>query len=277
MEESLIPREGACMENTVKLSLKNITKEFKTRRQNILAVEGISFSIKEKEFVSLVGPSGCGKSTIIRMIDGIISPSSGSIVVDNSEYTVRPSKEILKKFGFIFQNHNLLPWMTVQQNLELPLKILGCQTEADYERVDELLAMVSLTKYKDAYISDLSAGMQQRLGVIRAMVYNPEILLMDEPYGALDETTRVQMDLETLRIWKETGKTIIFITHNVSESVLLSDRIMVMSTNPGRIVETLDVDLPRPRTMDMMLDDRFIEIRNRVVQLIGQLDLSKIK
>ena len=265
------------MPDTYKIKLSHITKEFKTRRQKILAVSDVNFEVNNGEFVSLVGPSGCGKSTIIRMIDGIISPSGGTITVGGESYTERPPENVLKKLGFIFQSSNLLPWMTVEENLTLPLRIFKMHTEEDKKRIGELLAMVGLTKYKDSYPVDLSGGMQQRLGVIRAMVHNPEILLMDEPFGALDENLREQLDLETLRIWKETGKTIIFITHNVAEAVLMSDRIIVMGTNPGRVVSEVPVDLQRRRTTDMIVSERFVHLEEKVVNLIGELDLSNIK
>lgn len=265
------------MSDAYKIKLSHITKEFKVRKQKILAVNDVNFEVRDKEFVSLVGPSGCGKSTIIRMIDGIIPPSSGTVTIGKESYTEKPPENVLRNLGFIFQSSNLLPWMTVRENLSLPLKIFKMTAKEDQRRVDELLSMVGLTKYADAYPVELSGGMQQRLGVIRAMVHDPEILLMDEPFGALDENLREQLDIETLRIWKETGKTIIFITHNVAEAVLMSDRVIVMGTNPGRIVAEVQIDLPRPRITDMIVSEQFVHLEEKVVNLIGELDLSNIK
>lgn len=263
--------------NEYKIELSHVTKEFKTKRQRIVAVQDASFGVYEKELVCLVGPSGCGKSTIIRMIDGLISPSSGSISIDNCTYTQKPPKEILKNIGFVFQNHNLLPWKTVWENLCLPLKIMGLKGEKWEKHAQGLLEMVHLEKFRNLHPCELSNSMQQRLGVIRAMVYDPDIVLFDEPFGALDETMRELLDIEILNIWEKTGKTIIFITHNVSEAVLISQRIFVMATNPGRIVKDIAVDLPAQRTLEMTGDPKFIEYEDEVKALIGHLSLDVIK
>lgn len=264
----------------VKIEFENVTKRFETRSQTIVAVQDYSMQVADGEFVSILGPSGCGKSTLIRMLDGIIEPSEGRIFVDGQQVNIKGKKmpkEMLRKMGFIFQQPNLLPWYTVRQNVMLPLNVFGLKGKEWDDRATYLLNMVGLEKYADAYPSDISGGMLQRAGVIRAMVHDPEILLMDEPFGALDELTREQLNMELLTIWTETKKTIIFITHNIEEAVLLSGRIFVMGTQPGRLVDVVDIDLPRPRRLSMITQDDFIEYKVRLTDTIGELDLSKIK
>lgn len=262
-----------------KIKFNNVTKIFKTNRQTITAVKDVSFNIDEGDFVSLIGPSGCGKSTVIRLLDDIIKPTQGDIYIDGEAIPKRKkiSPEQIKKMGFIFQQPNLLPWMTVRQNVSLPLKVFGLKGKKWDDNVDRLIEMVGMTEYENAYPTEISGGMVQRVGVIRAMVHDPEILLMDEPFGALDEMTREQLNIELLDIWRKTKKTIIFITHNVEEAILLSSKSYVMGTNPGRIVAEVDIDLPRPRTLDMIITKKFIEYEEELTNLIGEIDLSKIK
>lgn len=262
-----------------KIVLKDLTKIFQTRRQTITAVKDVSMSFEQGDFVSILGPSGCGKSTIIRMINDLIKPTSGKIIIDGQDITEykRVPKEVIRKMGFIFQQPNLYPWLTVRENVALPLKIFGFQGEEWNNYVDELIELMELTPYRDHYPGEISGGSLQRTGVIRAMVHKPEILLMDEPFGALDETTMRYMNIELLEIWKKTKKTIIFITHSVEEAVLLSNRVYVMGTNPGRVVDEVIIDLPRPRTLEMLSDDKFLNYCNYLTEQIGQIDLSKIK
>jgi NitT/TauT family transport system ATP-binding protein len=187
------------------------------------------------------------------------------------------SKDVVKKMGFIFQQPNLFPWLTVRDNVALPLKVFGLQGAEWEKNVDRLIEMVGLKEYEHAYPAEISGGMAQKAGVIRAMVHEPEILLMDEPFGALDEITREQLDLELLSIWEKTGKTIIFITHEVEEAVLLASRVYVMATNPGRIVAEVDIDLPRPRTLEMIEQEKFIQYELELTNMIGKVDLTNIK
>jgi NitT/TauT family transport system ATP-binding protein len=247
--------------------------------QTIVAVTDYSMDIMEGEFVSILGASGCGKSTLIRMLDGIITPSSGEIFVDGEQVNGRKGipPVLRRRMGFIFQQPNLLPWFTVRENVALPLRILGLKGKEWEDRVDMLLDLVGLEKYAGASPAEISGGMLQRVGVIRAMVHDPEILLMDEPFGALDEMYRETLDMELLSIWEKTKKTIIFITHNIEEAVLLSSRIFVMGTQPGRLVDTVDIKLSRPRSLDMITEADFNEYSHQVTNLIGKLDLSKIK
>lgn len=263
-----------------KIKFDHVTKIFETRSQSITAVKDFSIEIQEGEFISILGPSGCGKSTLIRMLDGIIPTTEGDIFIDGQKVNNAGKKmpqEILRKMGFIFQQPNMLPWFTVRQNIALPLQIFDLKGVRWEQRVDDLLAMVGLKEYADAYPAEISGGMLQRAGVIRAMVHDPEILLMDEPFGALDELTREQMNMELLDIWRKTGKTIIFITHNIEEAVLLSSRVYVMGTQPGRLVETVTLDLPRPRKLSMITQPDFIAYRQTLESYIGEIDLSKIK
>jgi len=260
-----------------RIQVEDLAKVFETKRGSIVAVQDLNFGIREKEFVSLVGPSGCGKSTIIRMLNGIVKPTKGKIIYSGVIYENGIKKDMLKKLGFVFQSPNLLPWLTVRKNLELPLEIFKLKGRKWNDNIEKLLNVVGLSEYAETYPNELSGGMQQRIGVIRAMVHKPEVLFMDEPFGELDEITREQLDMETLFIWKETEKTIIFITHNVEEAILLSSRVIVMGTDPGRIIQEVEIDLPRPRTLDMLTSQRFIEYEERVTNLIGKIDLDKIK
>lgn len=270
---------GSMILQKPRITFENVSKIFETRSQEIVAVQNYSMEVQTGEFVSIIGPSGCGKSTLIRMLDGIIKPTDGCIYIDGNQVNEegKMPKTTLRKMGFIFQQPNLLPWYTVRENVALPLRIFGLAGKQWETRVDELLDMVGLSDCANAHPSDISGGMLQRAGVIRAMVHDPEILLMDEPFGALDEFTREQLNMELLGIWKKTQKTIIFITHNVEEAVLLSSRIYVMGTQPGRLVATVDIDLPRPRSLKMITQTDFIEYKQQLTRLIGELDLSKIK
>lgn len=262
-----------------KISLIGLNKEFQTRSQTILAVKDVNMHFEDGDFVSIVGPSGCGKSTVIRMIDDIIKPTSGQILIDGEDMTQysRQPLHISRKMGFVFQQPNLYPWLTVKENVLLPLKILRIKDKRYFDYAEELIEMSGLKPYADTYPLEISGGSMPRAGVIRAMVSDPEILLMDEPFGALDEMTREELNIELLEIWKKTKKTIIFITHNVEEAVLLSNRIYVMGTNPGRVVDEVSITLARPRTLKMMEQQGFIDYCRQVSASIGHLDLEKIK
>lgn len=261
------------------IEVNGLTKIFQTKNGPFLAVENASFYLEEKGFTSLVGPSGCGKSTIIRILDGITPITEGTVSFGSETYDKdrKIKGDILKRMGFIFQSPNLLPWLSVRQNLELPLKVYKLAGE-EYERnVDDFLRIIGMEDSWDKYPSELSGGMRQRVGVMRAMVHNPDILFMDEPFGALDDQSREQMDLETQGIWERTGKSILFITHNITEAVLLSKRVIVMGTDPGHIVKEMEIDLPRPRTLEMIATDKFKSYEAKIRDYIGKIDLSKIK
>lgn len=265
------------MAENYKLRCDHLTKIFQLNKQTITAVHDASLAIREGEFVSLVGPSGCGKSTIIRMIENIIEPTEGTITLDGVTYSDKIPRAILRKLGFVFQAHNLLPWMTVEQNLRMPLKVFNLSGSKWDQHVDMLLEFAQLEKMRSIYVNELSVGMQQRLGVIRAMVHDPEILLMDEPFGALDALTRDQLDMQLMDICSQTGKTVIFITHSVSEAVLLSDRVYIMKTSPGEIVGEMEINLPRPRKLEIKDTHQFAQYEYDITNTIGRIELSLIK
>lgn len=258
------------------IEARNMTKIFHTKSGDFLAVEDISFTVEQNDFVSFVGPSGCGKSTIIRMLDGIIPFTEGSVKINGEKFKRRVNGDVIRKMGFVFQSPNLLPWLSVRANLELPLKVFKMKEPLYLKHLKKLAESFGLGDYMEVYPSDLSGGMVQRAGVLRAMVHKPEILLMDEPYGSLDEDMREQLDLETLSIWEETGVSIIFITHNITEAILLSKKVVVMGTNPGHIVKEIPIELPYPRTLAMIKSEKFAQYEQEIVKLIGILDLSQI-
>lgn len=261
-----------------KIVLKDVNKIFETKRQTTHALKDINLTIPEESIVGIVGPSGCGKSTIIRLLINIIKPTSGDIIVDGYNYEKGENipVSIIRKMGFVFQRPNLLPWLTLRENIAFPQEIVGLKGKEWDEYVDYLLEIGRLTKYADLRPSQLSGGMLQRAGVLRAMAIKPEILLMDEPFGALDDLLREQLDLDTLNIWEKEKQTIIFITHNVREAILMSSKIYVMSTGPGEIVEEIDIDIPFPRDLSILTDPKFIEYEKYITSLIGEIDLSEI-
>jgi NitT/TauT family transport system ATP-binding protein len=204
------------------------------------------------EFVTIVGQSGCGKTTLLKILAGLLPRSSGTVSL-RGQPVDGPSRDI----GVVFQDPVLLPWRTVLDNVMLPVQVLGLDRVRFGERARMLLGLVGLTGFEDKYPHELSGGMRQRVAIARALVHDPSLLLMDEPFGALDAMTREAMNLELLRIWQESGKTIVFITHSIPEAVFLADRVIVMSARPGRIQQIVDVELPRPRDLDMMASDEF--------------------
>lgn len=260
------------------IKLENVGKCFTTRRKNITALSGVNMEFKEGEFVSIVGPSGCGKSTIIRMIDDIIKPTEGVITVDGIAYDNKTqiSRDMVKKLGFIFQIPNLYPWLTVRENLYLPLRVFGLLDKEHIKHVENLLEMIGLSDCGNIYPNEISGGMAQRIGVIRGMVHKPKMLMMDEPFGALDDDTREKLNIEMLKIWKETGMTIIFITHNVSEAVLLSQRIYVMQSNPGTVKAEVKIDFDEERSLDLIQTPKFNQYCSQIEELIGKIDLNDV-
>lgn len=214
------------------------------------ALADINFTVKKGEFISIVGPSGCGKTTLLNVLAGLISKTEGSASVSGHEVT-KPLPEI----GMVFQAPTLLPWRTILENVMVPVEVQKLDKKMYLEKAKELLKLAGLDGFEDKFPNELSGGMQQRAGICRALVHSPSVLLMDEPFGALDAMTREYMNLELLRIWKESNQTIALVTHSITEAVFLSDRVIVMSPRPGRIAEIITIDLPRPRTLDMMNSD----------------------
>jgi NitT/TauT family transport system ATP-binding protein len=225
------------------------------------ALQGIDLAIRAGEFVSLIGPSGCGKSTLLRIIGDLIAPSRGTVVV-NGKPADRARRD--RDYGMVFQAPVLFEWRTVEDNVKLPLEIQGAGSAKRAARAREMLELVELGDFLRHYPYQLSGGMQQRVAIARALAFEPAILLMDEPFGALDEMTRERMNSEVLRIWERTGTTVIFVTHSIPEAVFLSSRVVVMSARPGRITKVIDVDLPRPRNEDTRETRRYFELVTEV-------------
>jgi NitT/TauT family transport system ATP-binding protein len=221
------------------------------------ALEGIDLEIQSGEFVSLIGPSGCGKSTLLRIVGDLISPSTGTVTV-NGKTAERARRD--RDYGMVFQAPVLFDWRTVEDNVKLPLEILGQDAATRTARAREMLELVELGDFMKHHPYQLSGGMQQRVAIARALAFQPSILLMDEPFGALDEMTRERMNSEVLRIWEQTGTTILFVTHSIPEAVFLSSRVVVMSPRPGRITTIVDIDLPRPRNEDTRETRRYFEL-----------------
>ena len=249
------------------LELRNLTKEIPTgSREPFVIFKNIGLTVREGEFVSIVGPSGCGKTTLLRVINGLLSPSSGQIFIDGKEQTGSDNELVM---GFVFQGASLLPWRTSLKNVLLGLE--GRKQPREAEEIARFyLNLVGLSGFENHYPHQLSGGMQQRVNLARALVVDPRILLMDEPFAALDAQTRTFMQLELLRIWSQTKKTVIFITHMISEAILLSDRVVVFSHRPGRIRSEFAVPLARPRDIDIKSDKRFVELENVVWKQIEE-------
>jgi NitT/TauT family transport system ATP-binding protein len=244
--------------------LDGVTKRFVTRGgDEVAALEDVSLEIAANEFVCLVGPSGCGKSTLLRLVAGLLAPTGGRIAIDGSA-VIEPRADT----GIVFQAPTLLPWASVLDNVLFPADMMGRLDRAARERAHDLLALVGLAGFEGKYPRELSGGMQQRAGICRALVHDPAILLMDEPFGALDALTREELTIEVMRIWRERPKTILFVTHSIPEAVLLADRVVVLSARPGRIAEIVEVRLPRPRDFDMEARHEFQAATHRIRELI---------
>jgi NitT/TauT family transport system ATP-binding protein len=245
--------------------LDGVGKEFGAG--GVVALQGIDLDIGEREFVSLIGPSGCGKSTLLRIMGDLIQPTSGAVVVNGkSPHQARLDRD----YGIVFQDAVLFDWRTVAKNISLPLEMLGWDRQRRADRVRELLDLVELTGFEGHRPWQLSGGMQQRVSIARALSFDPPLLLMDEPFGALDEMTRERLNLELLGIWQASGSTVVFVTHSISEAVFLSTRVVVMSARPGRIVGIVDVDLPQPRTIETREEPRFAELIRDVRKLLRE-------
>lgn len=227
------------------------------------AIESVSLAIEDGEFVSIVGPSGCGKTTFLKIVDGLIQPTCGQIRIDG-RVIQKPGRER----ALVFQDSSLFPWFTVLRNIAYGLECQGVKAADAQQRVRPLIEMVGLTGFERHYPYELSGGMQQRANLARALAVNPEVLLMDEPFASLDAQTREIMQSELLAIWRQTRKTVLFITHQINEAVYLSDRVIVMGARPGRIIEDVRVDIPRPRELDVKRTPRFTEIEDHIWGLI---------
>lgn len=232
---------------------------FHTYHTGVAALEDVSFSLESETFTCLVGPSGSGKSTLLRILAGLLKPEAGTILL-NGEPLTSPQRKI----GLVFQDATLMPWRTVFQNLVLPLEISGLYRQEQAERAENMLSLLGLADFSNAYPSALSGGMAQRLAIGRALIYDPEVLLLDEPFGALDALTRESLSEELLRIWSQHKKTVLMITHSIQEAILLSDRVLVMSPRPGRLVADIHISLMRPRSLENVTDSDFVNLESQV-------------
>lgn len=247
------------------LDVADVGIRFETKRRSVQALEHVDLMVQRGEFISIVGPSGCGKSTLLRAVAGLTLPTSGRIELRGSEVTA-PRKDV----GFVFQRPALLPWRDVRRNIMLQAEMRGIDKRAANARCDELLELTSLTDFAKALPHELSGGMQQRVSLCRALLHDPDVLLMDEPFGALDALTREHLNVELQRVWAQTNKTILLVTHSVPEAVYLASRVVVMGPRPGRIIEEFDIDLPHEREYEPTLEDqRFHAVAGRVRELLG--------
>jgi NitT/TauT family transport system ATP-binding protein len=242
------------------IEVRNVGKVFKTSTQDVVALEDISLEVKPGHFVVLVGPSGCGKSTLLMMLAALLQQSSGTITINGAPIP-QPDPD---RVGVVFQEASLFPWLTAEENVEFPLALRGMAKRERRAKAQDALQLVGLDGFGGRHPHELSGGMKQRVSIARGLVQDPPVLLMDEPFAALDEQTRMTMGDELLRIWAATGKTVVFVTHSLTEAVYLADEVIVMSARPGRIVDRLQVPLPRPRTYDMLSGDAFGSLRDRI-------------
>ena len=249
-----------------KLRIEDVALRFEPKGGTpVTALEKISLDVDENEFSVIVGPSGCGKTSLLRLVAGLIEPSEGAIYLDGTR-VVRPGKDR----GMVFQSYTLFPWLTVQDNVEFGLKIGGMAPDRRREIAAQYISQVGLTGFEGAYPKHLSGGMMQRVALARALANDPEILLMDEPFGALDSQTRALMQELLLEIWQRSRKTVLFITHDIDESILLGDRVYVMTARPGRIKELVEIDIPRPRTAEVLTSEAFMTLKRRIMHSIHE-------
>lgn len=245
------------------IDVEKLSVIFGEGSQQVIAVDRVSFNIKRGEFVCIVGPSGCGKSTVMNAIAGFQNPTNGSVKVGGQAVT-KPGADR----GMVFQKPTLFPWKTVRDNVAHGPRMAGMTNKAAYKIASDLLDMVGLSRFAQAYPHTLSGGMQQRTAIARALANKPQVLLMDEPFGALDAQTRLVMQENLLELWSEVGSTILFITHDIDEAIFLAERVLVMSASPGKILQDISINLPYPRTTDMILSDQFIALKKSCLQII---------
>ena len=242
------------------VQLAGVGQIYRSSGQEVVAVAEISLEVRPGRFVVLVGPSGCGKSSLLMMMAGLRRPTAGTISISGAPIDVPDPNRV----GVVFQEPSLFPWLTAEENVEFPLTLRGVSRKDRRAKAEEALLLVGLEGFGKRHPHELSGGMKQRVSIARGLVQDPPVMLMDEPFAALDEQTRMTMGDELLRIWAATGKTIIFVTHSLTEAVYLADEVIVMSARPGRIVDRLEVALPRPRTFEMMSGDTFGSLRDRI-------------
>ena len=247
------------------IHLAGVSKTYRSGRSEHQAIADATFDVMPGELVAMVGPSGCGKSTLLKILAGLHPHDGGEVRIGSKTHPFNPARDV----GMVFQAPLLLKWRRILDNVLLPAEILGLPMGEARERARELMAMVGLQGYEDKYPYELSGGMQQRAAIARALVHDPKLVLMDEPFGALDALTREKMNLELLRIWKASGKTIVFVTHGIAEAVFLGTRVVVLTSGPACMADNFEIDLPRPRTLDMKTQEAFGVYTRRIYRLLG--------
>ncbi len=252
-------------ERSVKVKIENVRKVYDTRNGEMVALNGVDLDIMENEFICVVGPSGCGKSTLLNIIAGLLEPSSGRVLCDGEEVHGTGTER-----GVVFQQYALFPWMTVKKNVMFGLNLKGIKGKEAEEIAMKYIKMVQLEDFVDHYPKELSGGMKQRVAIARAYAVNPSILLMDEPFGALDAQTRTQLQQELLETWEKEKKTCFFITHDVDEAIILAQKVIIMSARPGRIKEIVDINIPYPRTQETKMSPEFLELKNHIWSQVYQ-------
>ena len=252
-------------ERSVKVKIDHVEKIFDTKKGPMVALNGVDLDIKENEFICVVGPSGCGKSTLLNIIAGLLPATSGAVYVDGKKVEGTGTER-----GVVFQQYALFPWLTVIKNVMFGLKLKGMSNEEARETAMKYLKKVGLEEFADSYPKELSGGMKQRVAIARAYAVQPEVLLMDEPFGALDAQTRTQLQSELLLTWENERKTCFFITHDVEEAIILATRVVIMSARPGRIRDIVDIDIPYPRDQETKMSPRFMEPKNYIWKQVYQ-------
>ena len=253
---------------TAAVAVRNVSKHFESKRGNVHAVEDVSLTIGMGEFVSILGPSGCGKSTMLNIIAGLTAPTQGTI-----EVLGKPVRGPVHELGIVFQQHLLLPWRTILNNVLLQIEVRRLNRASYRERAERLLDRVGLGGFFDRFPDELSGGMNQRAAIVRALIHDPDLLLMDEPFGALDAITRDQMALDFHHLSRQEGKTVLFVTHSISEAVFLSNRVVVMSTRPGRVEEIISIELPRERHFEIREEPQFARYMRHVRRLFERMGI----
>jgi len=252
-------------ERSVKLQIEGVSKVFNSRNREMVALNGVDLDIMENEFICVVGPSGCGKSTLLNIIAGLAEPTSGRVLCDGVEVKGTGTER-----GVVFQQYALFPWMTVKKNVMFGLDLKGIKGVEAEEIAMKYIKMVQLEDFVNHYPKELSGGMKQRVAIARAYAVNPSVLLMDEPFGALDAQTRTQLQQELLETWEKEKKTCFFITHDVDEAVILAQKVIIMSARPGRIKEIVNIDIPYPRNQETKMSSRFLELKNHIWSQVYQ-------
>jgi NitT/TauT family transport system ATP-binding protein len=253
--------EPGSMPQRLAIDVRNVSLTFETSDGKVDALSNVSLQVADGEFVSFIGPSGCGKTTMLRVIADLQQPTAGTLLVNGMS---AEQARLARRYGYVFQAPALFPWRTIEKNLKLPLEVMGFSDSEQRQRAARYLALVNLTGFERKFPWQLSGGMQQRVSIARALSFDPALLLMDEPFGALDEIVRDHLNEQLLQLWDKTGKTVLFVTHSIPEAVFLSSKIVVMSPRPGRIIDIIDCDFPRDRTLEIRETPEFLKIAQRV-------------